>query len=41
MRILLKEFQEEAVTKLVRHLRGAARDSRSGDRQARRRGRWR
>jgi type III restriction enzyme len=34
MKLLLKEFQEEAVTKLVRHLRGAARDSKSGDRQS-------
>jgi type III restriction enzyme len=34
LRLVLKEFQEEAVITLVRHLRGAARDSRSGDRQA-------
>src|SRR5215469_9483599 len=34
MKLLLKEFQDEAVTRLVRFLRGAARDSRAGDRQA-------
>lgn len=34
MRLVLKEFQEEAVTRLVRHLRGAAGDSRKGDRQS-------
>ena len=34
MRITLKDFQEEAVTKLVRHMRGASRDSLSGDLQA-------
>lgn len=34
MKLTLKEFQEEAVIKLVRHLRGAGRDSRSGDRQS-------
>lgn len=34
MRLVLKQFQEEAVGKLVRHLRGAARDSRAGDLQA-------
>jgi type III restriction enzyme len=34
MKLVLKEFQEEAVARLVRHLRSAARDSRSGDRQA-------
>jgi type III restriction enzyme len=34
MKLLLKDFQEDAVVKLVRHLRGAARDSRSGDRQS-------
>src|SRR5690349_2803078 len=34
MKLLLKEFQEEAVNKLVKHLRGAAKDSLSGDRQA-------
>jgi hypothetical protein len=27
MRLVLKQFQEEAVTKLLRHIRGAARDS--------------
>jgi type III restriction enzyme len=34
MRILLKDFQEEAVTKLARHVRGAAKDSKSGDHQS-------
>jgi type III restriction enzyme len=34
MRLVLKQFQEEAVTRLVRHIRGAARDSRSGDLQS-------
>jgi type III restriction enzyme len=34
MKLPLKEFQEDAVIRLVRHLRGAARESRSGDRQA-------
>lgn len=34
MKLILKEFQEQAVGKLVRHLRGAARDSRAGDRQS-------
>lgn len=34
MKLLLKDFQEEAVIRLVRHLRGAARESRTGDRQA-------
>jgi type III restriction enzyme len=34
MRLVLKQFQEEAVTKLLRHIRGAARDSRSGDLQS-------
>ena len=34
MKLLLKQFQEDAVTRLVRHLRGAAKDSRSGDHQA-------
>jgi type III restriction enzyme len=34
MKITLKEFQDDAVGKLVRHLRGAARDSRAGDNQA-------
>lgn len=34
MKIILKDFQDIAVGKLVRHLRGAARDAASGDRQA-------
>jgi type III restriction enzyme len=34
MKITLKEFQDEAVIKLVRYLRGAAKDSKSGDRQS-------
>ncbi|WP_036258523.1 DEAD/DEAH box helicase family protein [Mesorhizobium sp. WSM3224] len=34
MKIILKDFQEAAVSKLVRHLRGASRDSLSGDRQS-------
>jgi len=34
MKLLLKEFQEDAVTRLVRHLWGAAREARAGDRQA-------
>jgi type III restriction enzyme len=35
MKLLLKEFQEEAVLKLVRHLRGAAKEARkNGDLQA-------
>lgn len=34
MKLILKEFQEEAVVKLVRHLRDAGRDSRRGDRQS-------
>lgn len=34
MKLLLKEFQEQAVSKLVRHVRGAARESRTGDLQA-------
>lgn len=34
MKLPLKQFQEEAVAKLVRHLRGAARDSRTGDLQS-------
>ncbi|MBZ5640260.1 MAG: DEAD/DEAH box helicase family protein [Acidobacteriia bacterium] len=34
MKLMLKELQEEAVVRLVRQVRGAARDSRSGDRQA-------
>ena len=34
MKLLLKEFQEEAVSKLVRYIRSAAKDSKSGDKQA-------
>lgn len=34
MKLILKDFQEEAVNKLVRNLRAAAREARSGDRQA-------
>jgi superfamily II DNA or RNA helicase len=34
MRLLLKEFQEEAVAKLVRYMRAAGKDSTSGDYQA-------
>ena len=34
MRLVLKQFQEEAVTKLLRHMRGAAKDSRAGDLQS-------
>lgn len=34
MRIPLKDFQDDAVAKLVRHLRSAGRDSRTGDNQA-------
>jgi type III restriction enzyme len=34
MKIILKDFQEVAVGNLVRHLRGAARDSLSGDKQS-------
>jgi type III restriction enzyme len=34
MKLPLKEFQDDAVIKLVRYIRGAAKDSRSGDRQS-------
>lgn len=34
MKLLLKEFQEDAVAKLVRYLRAAAKDSKRGDHQA-------
>ncbi len=34
MKLLLKEFQEDAVTKLVRYMRAAGKDSKSGDSQA-------
>jgi type III restriction enzyme len=34
MKLTLKEFQDDAVVKLVRYLRGAATDARSGDRQS-------
>lgn len=34
MKLLLKEFQEDAVTKLVRFMRAAAKDARAGDHQA-------
>ena len=34
MKLKLKEFQEEAVAKLVRYIRSAAKDSKSGDNQA-------
>lgn len=34
MKLLLKEFQEDAVAKLVRYMRAAGRDSRAGDNQA-------
>lgn len=34
MKLRLKEFQEEAVGKLVRYMRAAGRDSKSGDHQA-------
>lgn len=34
MKLLLKEFQEDAVAKLVRYIRSAAKDSKSGDHQA-------
>lgn len=34
MKLLLKEFQEDGVLKLVRNLRAAAKESRTGDRQA-------
>lgn len=34
MKIILKDFQESAVAALVRHMRGAARDSLTGDRQS-------
>jgi type III restriction enzyme len=34
MKLTLKEFQDDAVIKLVRYIRGAAKDSRSGDRQS-------
>lgn len=34
MRIALKQFQEDAVAKLVRHMRGAVRDARQGDLQS-------
>ena len=34
MKLTLKEFQDDAVAKLVRHLRAAARDSRTGDLQS-------
>jgi hypothetical protein len=32
MRLQLKEFQEDAVAKLVRHMRAASKDSKAGDR---------
>ncbi|MFL5241556.1 MAG: DEAD/DEAH box helicase [Gemmataceae bacterium] len=34
MRLQLKEFQEDAVAKLVRHMRAASKDSKAGDRQS-------
>ena len=34
MKLTLKEFQDDAVIKLVRYMRAAARDSRSGDLQS-------
>jgi type III restriction enzyme len=34
MKLVLKDFQDEAVTKLVRHLRSAAKESRSGELQS-------
>jgi type III restriction enzyme len=34
MKLLLKQFQEDAVARLVRHMRGAARETRSGDLQS-------
>lgn len=34
MKIILKDFQDIAISKLVRHMRGAARESLSGDRQS-------
>lgn len=34
MKLLLKEFQEDAVAKLTRYMRAAARDAKSGDHQA-------
>ncbi len=34
MKLMLKEFQDDAVVKLVRNLRAAAKESRTGDRQA-------
>src|ERR1035437_2899096 len=34
MKLPLKYFQDDAVVKLVRYIRGAAKDSRSGDRQS-------
>lgn len=34
MKLLLKEFQEDAVTKLVRYMRAAGKDSKAGDPQA-------
>src|SRR5665213_2358535 len=34
MRLKLKDFQDDAVVQLVRYIRGAARDSRSGDLQS-------
>jgi type III restriction enzyme len=34
MRLVLKAFQEDAVKRLVRYMRGAAKDSRTGDLQA-------
>src|SRR4029077_7942017 len=34
MKITLKGFQEDAVIKLVRYLRGAAKDCKTGDRQS-------
>ncbi len=34
MKLTLKEFQDDAVIRLVRHLRAAAKESRSGDRQS-------
>lgn len=34
MKLILKDFQDEAVVKLVRNLRAAAKESKSGDRQA-------
>ena len=34
MKLVLKEFQEDAVSRLVRHMRSAAREARTGDRQS-------